>query len=116
MTTEPSGYSLFPGDLAYFTLKCTRCGQSISPHGSIGEILMHAPHSILHHWDVIQPKNNIDDDEMDSMPLLFTSSESYIQSKNLLTEAWNSMSGDGVEGLISKKCIYHDYGAGYRFC
>jgi hypothetical protein len=26
------------------------------------------------------------------------------------------MSGDGVEGLISKKCMYHDYRACHRFC
>jgi hypothetical protein len=44
---------------------------------------MHAPLAMLHHWDMIQPKNwdiiqpkdDIDDNEIDSMPLLFTSSE-----------------------------------------
>jgi hypothetical protein len=47
---------------------------------------------------------------------MVTSSKRFIQSKNLLTKAWNSMSDDGVEGLISKKCKYHAYGACHRFC
>ncbi len=73
MMTEPDEYSIFSRDNAYYTLKRTRCG-------SIEEILMHAPLSMLHHWDLIQPKDDIDDNEMHSMPLLFTSSESYIRS------------------------------------
>jgi hypothetical protein len=32
MMTEPSGYSILPGDLAY-----SRCGQIISPRGSTGK-------------------------------------------------------------------------------
>jgi hypothetical protein len=50
---------------------------------------------MLHHWDIIQSKDVINDDEIISMPLLFTSSEEYLQQNNLLKEAWNSMSGDG---------------------
>jgi hypothetical protein len=77
---------------------------------------MHVPVAMLHHWDMIQTKNwdmiqhkdDIDDNEIDSMPLLVTSSERFIQSKNLLQEAWNSRSGDGVEGLFSNKCNNHD--------
>jgi hypothetical protein len=80
MTTEPDEYSIFPGDIAYYTFKCTRCCQSISLQDSIGEILMHAPLAMLHHWDMIQPKDDIDDNDMNSMPLLFISSESYIRS------------------------------------
>jgi hypothetical protein len=116
MTTEPSEYSIFPVDIAYYTLKCTKCDKSISPHGSIRKRLMHAPYSMLHHWDIIQHKDDINDDEIDSMPFLFTSSERCLQSKNLLKEAWNSMSGDKVEELISKKCKYHDYREHHRFC
>jgi hypothetical protein len=52
---------------------------------------MHAPIAMLHHWDMIQPKDwdmiqtkdDIDDDEIDSMPLLATSSERFIQPKKL---------------------------------
>jgi hypothetical protein len=77
---------------------------------------MYAPHSMLRYWDLIQPKDDIDDNEIDSMPLLFTSSESYIQSKILFKIAWNFMSVDGIEGLISKKFKYHNYGEGHRFC
>jgi hypothetical protein len=49
METEPSGYSLFPGDMAYYTLKCSKCHKSISPHGSIEKNLMRAPIAMLDH-------------------------------------------------------------------
>jgi hypothetical protein len=95
MTTESSGYSIFPGDITCYTLKCFKCGQSVSPHGSIREILMHAPLVTIHHWDMIQPKDwdmiqskdDIDDNEIDSMPLFVTSSEGYMKSKKILEEA-----------------------------
>jgi hypothetical protein len=70
MKTEPSGYSHSPGDKAYYTLKCSKCGKSISPHGSIREVLMHAPIAMLDHshmisskdWDMIQPNDDNYDD------------------------------------------------------
>jgi hypothetical protein len=106
MRTEPSGYSLFPGDMVYYFLMCSKCDKSISPHGSIGEILMHTPVIMLDHWhrispkdwDVVQPNDDINDNKIDSMPLIFASYERFLQSRNLLADAWNSRSGDGVEG------------------
>jgi hypothetical protein len=76
-----SGYSLFPGDIAYYTLKCSKCGKRVSPHGLIGEILMHVPIAMLYHWhmispkdwDMIQPNHKNDDNgdnEIDPVPLL----------------------------------------------
>jgi hypothetical protein len=136
MKTEPRGYSPFPGEMAYYTLKCSKCGKNVSPHGSIGEIQMHAPVTMLDHWhmislkdwDMIQPKDDIDDDGIDSVLLLFSSYDRLLQSRNLLKDAWNSRSGHGVEGSIQNKCKNHDYdriqimcnshdyGAGHRFC
>jgi hypothetical protein len=53
---------------------------------------MHAPHSMLNHWDMIQPKDDMDDNEMDSMSLCFTSSESLYNQKifyrNLELHEW----------------------------
>ncbi len=75
MMTEWDEYSIVPGDIAYYTLKCTRCHQNVSPQGSTGEIWIHAPLAMLHCWDLIQPKDDIDDNELNLMPLLFNSSE-----------------------------------------
>ncbi len=80
MTTEPDEYSIFPRDIALYTLRCNRCGKYVYPQFSIGEILMHAPLAMSHHWDIIQPNEDMKNvNEMNSMPLLFTSYESYIQ-------------------------------------
>jgi hypothetical protein len=79
METESDNFSIFPGDLALYTLKCVRCGTSISPPGSIGEALFHAPTAILRHLNIIQP-NEDTINEMMLMPLLFTSYDSYLQS------------------------------------
>jgi hypothetical protein len=77
---------------------------------------MHPPIAMLHHKDWIQPKDDIDDNDMNSMPLLFTTYKSYIQSIKCFKEAWNFMSGDAYEGSISKTCNYHDYREHHRFC
>ncbi len=65
---------------------------------------------------MIQPNDDIDDIEIDSMPLLFSSYERFLQSRRILKDAWNSRSGDGVEGMIQNKCKSHDNGAKHRFC
>jgi hypothetical protein len=49
VTVELKKYLLFPGDLSKFSLKCCRCGKSVSPLESIGAILFNAPQAILHH-------------------------------------------------------------------
>jgi hypothetical protein len=73
MEIEPSVYSLSPGDMAYYTLKCSKCCKHVTPHGSIEEILMNAPIAMLDHWHLmppkdwvmIQPNDDNDDDEID---------------------------------------------------
>ncbi len=77
---------------------------------------MHAPIAMLHHLYMIQPNDDMNVNEMSSMPLLFTSYESNIQSTNFFREAWNSMGGDAYEELISKTCNYHDYRECHWFC
>ncbi len=122
METEPNGYSLFPGDMAYYTLKCSKCCKSVSPHGSIGEILMHAPIAMLDHWhmispknlDMIQPNDDNDDNEIDPVPLLCFSYERFLHSRNLLIDAWNSRSCDEVEGSMLKRCKNIDYGSMHK--
>jgi hypothetical protein len=91
--------------MVYYTLKCSKCGKSVSPHGSIGEILMHAPLAMLDHWhmisskdwDMIQPDDDNEDDDVYPVPLLCSTYERFLQSRNLLIDAWINRSGDGVK-------------------
>jgi hypothetical protein len=116
MATEPDDFSISPEDLASFTLKCTRCGNSVAPHRSIGESLIHAPLAMLHHWDMIQLNEDMNVNEMNSMPLLFTSYESYIGSTKSFQKACISMSGDEYEELLLKTCTNHSRSTWHRFC
>jgi hypothetical protein len=54
METEPHDYLLFPGDSSLYTLTCIRCCQHVTPYGSIGQTLLHAPIAMLYHWNMIQ--------------------------------------------------------------
>ncbi len=47
--TQSDEFPLFAGDLSTYTLRCKRCGQHVTLHGSIGEILYHAPAAMLYH-------------------------------------------------------------------
>ncbi len=55
METKSDEFHLFTGDLSTYTLQCKRCGQRVTLHGLIGEILFHAPVAILYHWNMIEP-------------------------------------------------------------
>jgi hypothetical protein len=85
---------------------------------------MHAPIAMLDHLhmispkdlDMIQPNDDNDDNEIDPVPLLCSSYERFLQSRNLLIDAWNSSSGDGVEGSMLKRCKNLDYRSIHRFC
>ncbi len=48
-------FYLFAGDLSIYTLRCKRCVQHVNLHGSIGEILYHAPAAMLYYWNMIEP-------------------------------------------------------------
>ncbi len=56
--TQPDDFHLFAGDLSTYTLRCIRCGQSVTLPGSIGETLLHAPTAMLHHRNMIQSHDN----------------------------------------------------------
>ncbi len=52
--TQSDEFHLFAGDLSTYTLRCKRWGQCVTLHGSIGEILYHAPAAMLYHWNMIE--------------------------------------------------------------
>jgi hypothetical protein len=53
--TQSEEFHLFGGDLSTYMLRCKRCGQCATHHGSIGEILYHAPAAMLYHWNMVEP-------------------------------------------------------------
>ncbi len=48
--TQSDEFHLFTGDLSTYMLRCKRCGQCVTLHSSIGEILYHAHAAMLYHW------------------------------------------------------------------
>ncbi len=89
--SQSDEFHLFAGDLSTYTLRCKRCGQHVTLHGSIGEILYHAPAVMLYHWNMIEPHDEQIHRESMLMPLLFASYENYVQSSKSFQEGWNWM-------------------------
>jgi hypothetical protein len=71
-------FHLFGGDLSTYMLRCKRCGQHVTLHGSIGDTLFYAPTAILYHWNMIEPHDEQIHRESMLMPLLFASYENYV--------------------------------------
>jgi hypothetical protein len=91
MDTEPDEFAIFPGDLSTYTLRCIRCGQPVTPAGSIGETLLHAPTTMLYHWNMIESHEEQNHRESMLMPLLFTSYDNYTQPSKSFQEGLNWM-------------------------
>ncbi len=91
METQSDEFHLFAGDLSTYTLQCKRCGQLVTLHGSIEEILYHAPAAMLYHWNMIESNDEQMHRELMLMPLLFASYENYVRSSKSFQEGWNWM-------------------------
>ncbi len=89
--TQSDEFHLFAGDLSTYTLWCKRCGQRVTLHGSIGEILYHAPAVMLYHWKIIEPHDEQIHRQSMLMPLLFASYNNYVRSSNSFFEDCNWM-------------------------
>ena len=72
-------------------LRCKRCGQHVTHHGSIGDILYHAPAAMLYHWNMVEPHDEQIHRESMLMPLLFAYNENYVRSSKSFQEGWNWM-------------------------
>jgi hypothetical protein len=96
METQSDEFHLFGGDLSTYLLQCKRCGQHVTPHGSIGETLFHVPTAMLYHWNVIEPHDEKIHRESMLMPLLFASYENYVRSSKSFQEGWNWMEGFNI--------------------
>jgi hypothetical protein len=89
MESEQHEFSIYPGDISTYMLRCIRCGQSVTLAGSIGETLFYAPAVMLYHWNMIQSHVDQNDRESMLMPLLFTSYDNYLQSSKSFQEGLN---------------------------
>ncbi len=97
MKTEPGCFSLFPGDLSIFSLKCIRCRRSITTTGSIDETLYHAPIAMLRHWNMICTAVSPGEFDIKSIPLICTSSGSYHQALASFIKTLPASHEDNVE-------------------
>jgi hypothetical protein len=71
-------YHLFPGDQYQYSVKCMRCHKCVSSTTfGIGETLLNAPTAMLRHWNILQTHDADWEVPSTSLPLLFTSTESY---------------------------------------
>jgi hypothetical protein len=76
--TQSEEFHLFGRDLSTYTLRCKRCGQGVTHHGSIGEILYHGPAAMICPWNMVEPHDEQIHRKLMLMPLLFTSYENYV--------------------------------------
>ncbi len=75
-------YRLFPGYQYQYSVKCMRCHQCVlSTTLGIGDTLLNAPSAMLPHWNILWTLNADWEVPLTSLPLLFTSTESYEVSK-----------------------------------
>jgi hypothetical protein len=78
METQSEEFHLFGRDLSTYMLRCKRCGQHFTHHGSIGEIPYPAPAAMLYHWNMVEPQDEQIHRESMLMPLLVTFYENYV--------------------------------------
>jgi hypothetical protein len=76
--TKSEEFHLFGGDLSTYTLQCKRCGQRVTHHGSIGEILYYAPVAMLYHKNLVEPHDEQIHRESMLIPFIFASYENYV--------------------------------------
>jgi hypothetical protein len=76
--TQSDEFHLFVRDLSIYMLRCKRCGQCVTLHGSISKTLYNAPAAMLCHWNMIEPHDEQIHRESMLMPLLFPSYENYV--------------------------------------
>ncbi len=82
--TQSDEFHLFGGDLSTYMLRCKRCGQCVTLHGSIGETLYHVPAAMLYYWKIIEPHDEQIHRQLMLMPLLCASYDNLLIIKFFL--------------------------------
>ncbi len=106
-------YHLFLGDQYKYSMKCMRCHQCVSSTTlGIGETLLNTPSAMLRHWNILWTHDAEGKVPLTSLPLLFTSTESYEASK---TSFKNSL--DMTDDVLHYPYFCSDKRFGeYNFC
>ncbi len=107
-------YHIFPGDRYLTSLKCMRCHKCISlKKQGIAETLIQAPTAILRHFDF----SRLTDDDSDvsplSLPLLFSSEDSYQLSKKAFDSSMDNQDEDVVSSMF---CFQNTRHGEFKFC
>ena len=106
-------YRLFRGVQYQYSVKCMRCHKCVlSTTLGIGETLLNAPSAMLRHWNILWTHDGDWEVPSTSLPLLFTSTESYKASK---TSSKNSL--DRTDDVLHYPyfCSNKRFGE-YNFC
>ncbi len=107
-------FNVFPGDLNQFCLRCARCRRSVSTIADIGTTQKNAPTAMLMHWRFIHSHGDNADADSDgsktdvlysSLPLLFSTQETYDKSLSLFEHSTNNLDEClHYDILCSKEC------------
>jgi hypothetical protein len=85
-------YHLFPGDQYRYSVKCMRCHKCVlSTTLGIGDTLLNSPSAMLCHWNILWTHDADWEVPLTSLPLLFTSTESYKASKTSFENLLDAM-------------------------
>jgi hypothetical protein len=83
-------HKMFPGEKYLTSLKGIRCNQRVTSHTrGIVDTLLQAPTAILSHLHILQTHAVDNDGDMvpyESLPLMFTTSDNYLKSKQSFEE------------------------------
>ena len=109
-------YKMFPGDKYCTSLKCVQCNQRVtSAAGRIIDTLVQAPTAILQHFHILethQVGHDSDETSFEALPLMYTSSDSYMASKQTFERGIDSNDGVLLKSVFCKSSRDEDF----KFC
>jgi hypothetical protein len=107
MHSDHKHYCIIPGDLCKYTLKCGRCDTSITPPGTIGVTLYHAPVAILRHLEMIDhedhPSNPPGVFDLSHVPVLFSGMDTFGSAQASFLETLTNISDNDRDRLFCSK-------------
>ncbi len=107
MHSDHKHYCIIPGDLCKYTLKCGRCDTSITPPGTIGVTLYHAPVAILRHLEMIDdedhPSNPPGVFDLSHVPVLFSGMDTFGSAQASFQKTLTNISDNDRDRLFCSK-------------
>jgi len=95
MHSDHNYYGVIPGDLCKYTLKCVCCDSNITPPGTIGDTLYHAPVAILRHLEMIDHEDHpVNTFYISHIPVLFSGMDTFGRAQASFLAALTKNIGD----------------------